>query len=138
MRFARQVLVDRVKAEIGRREAEAVERTAEAAAEWSKARAAYVTNTKDAWNAFANTIKRRVRAGQPVAVADVPAMLSGSFGRNGGGYLQCWNDGGPRVWEPDVTTLQTLLALLESTTTDEISTTELERMGFKMGHLFRA
>lgn len=139
MKFARQVLVDRVKAEIGRREAEAIERTAKAAIEYDKARASYVTNTKDAWNTFANTIKRRVRAGQPVAVADVPAMLgAGGFNRNGQGYIQCWSGGGPRVWEPDVTTLQTLLALLESTTTDEISTTELERMGFKMGHLFRA
>lgn len=138
MRFTRQVLVDRVKAEIGRREAEAIERTAEAAIEYDKARASYVTNTKDAWNAFANTIKRRVRAGQPVTTTDVPAVLGGSFGRSSAGYLQCWSDGGPRVWEPDVTTLQTLLALLESTTTDEVSTTELERMGFKMGHLFRA
>lgn len=138
MKFARQVLVDRVKAEIGRREAEAIKRTTEAAIEWSKTRAAYVTNTKDAWNAFANTIKRRVRAGQPVTTADVPATLGAGFNRNGQGYIQCWSDGGPRVWEPDVTTLQTLLALLESTTTDEISTTELERMGFKMGHLFRA
>lgn len=138
MKFARQSMIDRVKAEIDRRETEAVERTKQSDAEYNKTRAAYVTATSDAWNTFANTIKRRIRAGQPVTSADVPTQLSaGGFNRNGQGYIQCWTGSGPRAWEPDVAALQTLLALLESTTTDEISTTELERMGFKMSMLFR-
>jgi hypothetical protein len=138
MKFAREVLIGRVKDEIERRELDATKRTAEAAVEYDKTRAAYVNGTLDAWNTFANTIKRRCRAGQPVTTADVPVRLGGGgFNRTGQGYIQCWSESGPRISEPDVAALQTLLALLESTTTDEISTTELERMGFKMSCLFR-
>lgn len=138
MIFDRTVLIERIKAEIERRQAEASERTKESAAEYEQGLAAYLDSSAAAWNDFANTIKRRLRAGAPVTSKDIPAALGGKNIYRTGGYLRTWNEGGPLVHAADVTALTTLLHLLESSTSSAVSTAELERMGFKMAQLFRS
>jgi hypothetical protein len=140
MKFERTVLIEKVKAEIERRERLAAEQTAQAAVNHDHARRAYIEGTADAWNSFANLIKRRVRSGQPVTGADVPVALGGGRA-NGwtqrGGWLHTWENSGPSVATADVTALTTLLALLEASLVETVTTSELERMGFKMAQLFR-
>jgi hypothetical protein len=140
MIFERTVLIERVKAEIERRQQAATERCAKAKLDYDRERRAYIENTAEAWNALANTIKRRCRSGVPVLAGDIPHVLGG--GRNNGwsspgGWLQTWTEKPPSDETPDVAALTTLLALLEASLTDKVSTTELERMGFKMAQLFR-
>ena len=140
MKFTKQVLIERVKDEIKRREADAAEFNMHAEHEYARSLTDYLASTKDAWNDFANTIKRRVRAGLPVTAKDVPPLLAGD--RQGwagprGAWVLVWGDKGPVQHTADTVALNTLLALLQSTTTEEVTTTELERMGFKMSRLFR-
>lgn len=138
MKFNRKVLIDQLENEIERREEEAARKTAESKIEHNRGRVAYVEQTRDAWNAFANTIKRRLRANAPVTHEDVPALLTG--GSHGGWHtrLVTWNEKGPTEVIADTVSLRTLLALVQSSSTEEVTTYELERMGFKMAHLFRA
>jgi hypothetical protein len=140
MIFERTVLIERVKAEIERRQQAATERSAQAKLDYDHDRSAYIENTADAWNAFANLIKRRCRSGAPVTHKDIPISLGGGRQNgwsNTGGWLRTWTEKSPSDEVADVAALTTLLALLEASLTDKVSTTELERMGFKMAQLFR-
>lgn len=140
MIFERTVLVEKVKAEIERRQQVAAEKTTQAKIDYDYDRRAYIESTADAWNMFANLVKRRVRAGTPVTDRDVPTMLGGGR-QNGwsqtGGRLRTWSEKPPRDETADVGALSTLLTLLEANQTDKVSTAELERMGFRMRDLFR-
>lgn len=139
MKFVRTDLIEQVKAEIHRRGMEAAQRTADARDEYAANLAGYLERTSAGWSKLADTIRRRVRTGQPMTAEDVPAELGG--GRNNwarqGGYIAVWDDKGPARYAPDVAGLKTLLTLLESSPSEQLSTTELENMGFKMRELFR-
>lgn len=140
MIFERTVLIEKVKAEIERRQQVAVEKTTQAKVDYDHDRRAYTESTADAWNAFANLIKRRVRAGTPVLASDIPHVLGGgrqNVWSNTGGWLRTWTDKRPGDETADVGALNTLLTLLEANQTDKVSTAELERMGFRMRDLFR-
>ncbi len=135
MKFARNDLVDRVRNEIARREARAVERTAEAAAKRDAALAEYLETTTPAWSALADTIRQRKRYGKPVTAEDIPAALRG---RNGStGYVSVWTEPRAETYTADTGPLSALLALLEATSDEEITTSSIERLGFRIADLFR-
>lgn len=137
MKFDRVTLIDRVKAEIKRRETEAKERTDQAATEHAEAMGRYIVRTGPAWSRLADVIRKRVRNMQPMTNADIPVELGGTDQWQRGIRVQTWDDRDPAVYTADVSALGTLLALLESSPSEQVTTTELENMGFKMRELFR-
>lgn len=137
MKFDRVTLIDRVKAEIKRRETEAKERTDQAATEHAEAMGRYIVRTGPAWSRLADVIRKRVRNMQPVVSTDIPAELAGGSMGWGRTAVTTWEDKAPSVYTADVSALGTLLALLESSPSEQVTTTELENMGFKMRELFR-
>lgn len=137
MKFDRVTLIDRVKAEIKRRETEAKERTDRAATEHAEAMGRYIARTSPAWSKLADTIRKRVRNMQPMTNADIPVELGGTDQWQRGIRVETWSDRDPAIHTADVSALGTLLALLESSPSEQVTTTELENMGFKMRELFR-
>jgi hypothetical protein len=133
MKFQRTDLIARVKDAIAAKEAYAAERTANAAEAYETSRAEYIQNTRDSWKQLADTIRVRLRTGQPVAATDIPSVL-----RNGwrGGHVETWDKATPSTYEADTGPLRQLLVLLEAATDDEITTSSLERMGFRTAQLF--
>lgn len=136
MKFTRTALIDRVKAEIARREQAAADLNTKTAAEHDKKRAEYVERTSDAWSRLATTIRARLRAGRPITGDDIPVELRDGW--HGGDRIDTWRGKGPAVQTANVDALTTLLHLLEATTDEEITTASLERVGFRTADLFRA
>lgn len=134
MKFARTDLIDRVEAEITRRQQHTADRNKKATAHFEKTRREYIDRTSDAWIELATTVRRRVRNSQPVTSTDIPKALRGGYTT---GHIRTFDDTEPQEWTADTSALETLLDLLKSATDDEISTTHLERMGFRMAQLFR-
>lgn len=133
MKFARKDLIDRIRAEITRREEAVTAKNVRLLADYVANRDEHVRRTGPAWNMFANTIKRRVRAGQPVTTADVPREIKSPWNDN----AQPWDRTGPAQHVAEVGALQALLALLESTDAEEVTLATLDRIGFRVRDLFR-
>lgn len=136
MKFPRTVLIDQVKKEIARREQRAVERTAEAAAKREEQLAAHLEKTTPAWGALADTIRVRRRYGKPVTAEDIPAALRGR--NSSSGYVDVWTEPRAETYTADTGPLAALLTLLEATDDPEVTTTSIERLGFRTADLFRA
>lgn len=133
MKFNRKELIQRIRDEMTRRETATGQRNYKAKKEYDENLARYLEQTTNAWNTFANTIKRRIRAGQPVTAEDIPAELKVNVYR---GQINVW-DGKHTDFIANTESLIILLSLLEATNTDEITATSLERMGFRMTSLFK-
>lgn len=134
MKFNRTDLITRVEAAITAQQKHAEERTAKALQQHLDRRAEYLNHTRDAWKQFADTIRARLRADKPITRADIPRDLAD--GRYAGGYVATWDDKPPTTYTADTTALEQLLVLLHAATDDEISTSALERMGFRTAQLF--
>lgn len=136
MKFTRTDLIDRVKAEIARREQAAVDRNAKANAAREERFRQYMDRTSAAWSTFATKIRTRIRRNEPITAQDIPVELRGGWIDSG--RVDVWTDRGAGEITPDVDALHNLLHLLEAATDDEVTTNSLERMGFRTAQLFRA
>jgi hypothetical protein len=136
MIFNREDLIQKVKDEIARRRQAAADENWQLLADYNAERETYLSETSEAWNQFANTIKRRIKAGTPVTPDDIPRTLTVSPSGPGRVYLGLLPSP-PSGRKAHTSELQTVLDLLDQATNEKISTTELERMGFKIAHLFR-
>lgn len=136
MKFLRADLIKQVKDEIQRRTDAAAKATADAVARTAKSRDEYLASTSDDWLLFAARIEDAVRQGRPVTAEDIPQRLCDGWGDR---FLVKRADywAPPTPHEPDTDALRTLLDLLEAATDDAVSTTSLERSGFRMARLFR-
>jgi hypothetical protein len=134
VKFTRTDLINRLETEIQRRLDQAADRHAKSTAAFEERRAAYLDRTAEPWREFMNTIRRQLRAGEPITSDDIPNALKGSYT---GGHVAVFNDTRPDQAEAHVAPLHTLMELLRATSDDEISTTALERMGLRLTDLFR-
>lgn len=136
MKFQRTDLIKRVEAEIGRRILAAQEANTKAQAKAEKDRREYLDRTTTAWTAFAENITAAVKAGRPVTTDDCPTGLKdGWMDRVPLRRPDSFTPAPDR--EPDTAALDTLLDLLKAATDDEVTTSSLERMGFRTAQLFR-
>lgn len=137
MKFARTVLIERVQAEIVRREKRAAERTAEAAAKRGEQLAEYLDTTAAGWKALADTIRTRQRYGKPLIADDIPRSLR-TGGYNGGNCVRVWAEPRGETYTADTAPLAALLALLQSAVDEEVTAASIERLGFRTAGLFNA
>lgn len=135
MKFQRTDLIVRVKAAIAAKHQAAAARNAKAAAYFATSREEYLAKTGPGWKQLADTIRIRLRTGQPMTAKDIPREVSNGRG-HGGGYVATWDATEPDEYVPDTAALEQLLVLLEAATDDEITTSSLERMGFRTAQLF--
>lgn len=137
MMINRLELIEKLKAKIQDREKHAVDSFHQANHKANVDQANYVTETAEAWSAFATTIRRRVRQNQPVTMEDVPAELKT---RNYGDYtIRVFKPSEVKqsAHQPRVEALRSLLLVLESSPDRLISTSALERLGSPVRELFR-
>ncbi|TDC33123.1 hypothetical protein [Micromonospora sp. KC213] len=136
MKFQRTDLIKRVQAEIGRRILAAEEANTKAREKTERERQEYVDRTADEWRTFVGNINAALDAGRPVTSEDCPKVLKdGWMDRVQLRPAERWEPPTERV--PDTAALTTLLDLLEAATDDEVTTSSLERMGFRTAQLFR-
>lgn len=135
MRFQRTDLIDRVKTEIERRHDRAEALTAEARQKYDERLREYQGTTFEAWKAFADRIRLRLRTGKPITPDDIPTELRGNGFRC---QISMWDVPLPTERVAETSELDELLKLLEAVQDEEISASSLERMGFRTSRLFRA
>jgi hypothetical protein len=136
MKFQRTDLIQRVRAEIDRRVQAAEQANEKAARKAEQSLKEYVARTEGAWQTFADRINAALTDGRPVTSQDAPAALKdGWIDRVQLRPADYWATPAPR--EADTAALATLLDLLEAATDDEVTTSSLERMGFRTAQLFR-
>lgn len=133
MKFKRTDLIARVKHVIAERHRAAYDRNVKAAASHEDRRAKYLAETHDAWKQLAENILTALRAGVPMTRDDIPSKLTASRASS---YLETWDARTPDLYVADTGPLEQLLVLLEAATDDEVSTSSLERMGFRTAQLF--
>jgi hypothetical protein len=133
MMIKRLELIEKLQIKIVERIERSADRRDQAVHDARLAQEEYVRQTSDAWSAFATTIRRRVRNGQPVTLADVPDKLCTRGGRS----VELFTPARQSDHQPNVSHLRSLLLVLESTADELISTSALERMGAPVRELFR-
>lgn len=133
MKFHRTDLIVRVEAAIAAKKKAADERNAKATADYQAKLARWIAETNDAWKQLADTIRVRLRAGKPMTAGDIPRRLRDGWSN---GHITTWNDSPQAPHVADVAALEQLLVLLSAATDDEVTTSALERMGFRTAALF--
>lgn len=133
MKFHRTDLIVRVEAAIAAKKKAADERNAKAAADYEAKLARWIAETSDAWKQLADTIRVRLRAGKPMTAGDIPRRLRDGWS---GSHITTWNISRDAPYVADVAALEQLLVLLSVATDDEVTTSALERMGFRTAALF--
>lgn len=141
MKFDRIDLIERVKNEIERREAEARAENDKAAEVRNQRRMAYVRDVNPLWAQLADRIRLRVRTDQPLILADIPSdLVDRSWGRSNERTVvtvTLWDDREPALHKAHTDDLHTLVALLGSTDVPEVTLATLDRLGIKINQVFR-
>lgn len=137
MKFERVDLIKRLRAEIERRDQLAAERRAEQLVSRDQELTRHVEGYAEHWNAFANTIKRRIRRGEPITREDVPENLVARSGYRSRGELPYWERGKLSADLPNHDQFSALIAVLEASTDEYVTSSAIEAMGIKLNGLFR-
>jgi hypothetical protein len=95
-------------------------------------RATYIHETGQAWDDFARYLSQATNTPQ---YDQAPEVLRGSGYHN---TLKFWDRPEPERAEPNLVELKRMRSLIEIVADESISTTELVRLGFKFGFLFRS
>ena len=137
MMINRLELVRKLESMIVQREEKALARKAEAYKTAERARAEYVLCHGNEWGRFADRIRLRVRQGTAITIEDVPEGL-----RKGGGWRAEVDLFRPEKirdadYTPQTETLTNLLAVLQASPDEFVSTSALDRMGAPMRELLR-
>lgn len=137
MKFQRTELIALTKAAMAATEAAAEaaaeKRNAEALKSYNRKRTDYLNETQAAWLEFATIIRKRVRDEVPVSEADIPEAIAGKSWR---GAIKTFEAGPPTPEAARTAELGRLLALLESTTDEAVTSSGLREMGFNPASLF--
>jgi hypothetical protein len=136
MRINRQELIEKLRSMVAEREQSAEARLAGAYDKAAQEESQYVVEHAADWAAFANKIRARNRKEQPVTMDDVPEGLRG---RGSWPSLQLFN---PRVvkdseYLPRTEALTRLIAVLESSPDEFISTSALDRIGVPLRDMIK-
>lgn len=139
MKINRAELVERIKALIAEREAEAIRNYEEALAKIQNEQLVHVVRTSDAWIVLANTVRRRVRQGKPVTLADVPEELldRSRYGDSNRILLFKTPEIRRSEYQPRTFHLTRVLAVLESSPDEFVTDAALSRMGAPLKDLMR-
>lgn len=137
MMITRVELIEKIKSKIKEREERSVADLERAKFNARQGQDEYIQRTSEAWSAFATTIRRRVRNGQPITGEDVPDALT-TRGWDGKA-LALFKPAviKERDYRPQIEGFRSLLLVLESSPDELISTSALERLGAPVRELFR-
>jgi hypothetical protein len=137
VKINRLELIEKIRAMIAERESKALERKIKAYDEAGSAETNYVKDHAGDWGKFADTIRRRNRNGQAITVKDVPEGLRSN--RGFGGNVDFFQP--VKVKDSDYVaytgTLTNLLAVLETSPDEFVSTSALDRIGAPLRELMK-
>lgn len=136
MRINRLELIEKIRAMVAEREVSAAERLFKAYDKVAQDESTYVAEYGADWSKFADRIRLRVRKEQAITEADIPEGL-----RSLGGWteIKIFKPGTVRESDfvPRTEPLTRLIAVLESSPDEFISTSALDRIGAPLKELMR-
>ena len=136
MRINRLELIAKINALIVQREEKALASKAKAYDEAGKAESDYVRQHASDWAAFANRIRARVRKDQVVTHIDVPEGLRQGGFRSSVQLFQL-RTVRDEDYAPQTQVLINLLAVLQASPDEFVTTSTLDRMGAPLRELMR-
>lgn len=136
MKIWTATLLQRIDAELARREQAASEEFDRSMTEYVKKSDQFVIETGNLWRMFADRVLCSVNEGIPVSVDLVPEGLDTGSSYNGRRNLRMWEGATPQRKAVPKEDLLPLRRLLEDITDEEITTNELQRLGFKVPMIF--
>lgn len=137
MKVNRLELIAKIQAMITERETAAEARKAEAYTKAGNAETEYVRDHAGDWGKFADTIRLRNRRGQAITIEDVPEGLRSGSGRYADVRVFRPTTVRESEFVPRTEPLTRLLAVLESSPDEFISTSALDRIGAPLRELLR-
>ena len=137
MRINRLELIEKIRVMINQREAEANARKVKAVDEAGRAEGEYVAEHSAEWTQFANRIRAQVRKSLPITLDDVPEGLRS--GRGWHGEVRLFRPSTVRESDYVARTepLTRLIAVLEASPDEFISTSALDRIGAPLRELMK-
>lgn len=137
MKVNRLELIGRLREMIAEKEASAAARKAEAIDKNERAESEYIEAHTEEWSAFADAIRKRLRQGHAVTIEDVPRGLRSGSGQYA--HVEVFRPGRVNASDhlPRVDHLVRLLAVLESSPDEYVSTSALDRIGAPLRELMR-
>lgn len=125
MKFKRNLIIQAIDKEISRREQAADAEYDRQLQKYAEARDEWMKDWKD-WSKFAETIHRRIGAGQPVTAEDVPDSIVRHRS-----YLEVFSSTAPERKPALIQNLNQLRAMVVLSEDELVSLSELSRAGFK-------
>lgn len=139
MKVNRLELIDKLRTMVAQREVATKERKEKALDEASGAERRYVDQHAGDWGKFATTVRMRLRQGRAITAADVPEGLrSGGSGWHASVQLFRATVVKDSDYLPRTEPLTRLIAVLESSPDEFISTSALDRIGAPLKELMRS
>lgn len=138
MKVNRLELIEKLKTMVAERETRAATRKAEAYTEAGGAETKYLRDHAGDWGKFADRIRLRLRQGAAITITDVPEGLrTGGHGWNASVGLFRAAIVKDENYLPRTEPLTRLIAVLESSPDEFISTSALDRIGAPLKELMR-
>lgn len=138
MKVNRLELIQKLKTMVAERETSAAARKAQAYTQAGGAETKYVRDHAGDWGKFADRIRLRLRQGAAITVEDVPERLrTGGNGWNASVKLFKATVVRDSEFVPRTEPLTRLIAVLESSPDEFISTSALDRIGAPLKELMR-
>lgn len=135
MIFSRTQLINTVKGRIHALEQKAFHDTQKAREKYLDDEKAWLARWTPRYREFIAIAEGKLDQGQPVTSEDIEVIMD----RRGNGYSPAvarFDHKVPDAVEAKTDRLKTLLAALESATSDTISQTNIEKMGYKLTEIF--
>lgn len=138
MRINRLELIEKIRGMVAEREAAAEARKTEAYDKAGNAETEYIREHTGDWGRFADRIRLRLRQGASITIEDVPeALRTGGNGWRASVKLFTPTTVRDSEFLPRTEPLTRLLAVLESSPDEFISTSALDRIGAPLRELMR-
>lgn len=137
MRVNRLELIGKISRFVADMETHQIARKSQAYTKAAQAETDYVLEQAENWRKFADTIRLRLRRGQAITIEDVPGDLRQATGWGRSVKLFEPVTVKQSDYVPATNRLVRLVAVLETSSDEEISTTSLDRMGVNLRELFR-
>lgn len=137
MKVNRLELIGKLREMIAEKEASAAARKAEAIEKNETAEYRYVQEHADDWAALADAIRKLGRQGRALTIEDVPKGIRSGSGQYA--HIEVFRPGKVRESDhlPRTEHLNRLLAVLESSPDEYVSTSALDRIGAPLRELMR-
>lgn len=135
MNFDRLVLIKKIEDKIQRLESKAINDHNDAVEMWALSKVKWQDKYGQAWNDYATQIIAYLNDGVPIRETDHPMPQRKGSGRYTAFFLGSLDKPEPR--EAKTADLKALLETLRATEDKTVSHSTIERLGFKVGDLFR-